>query len=97
MWICTKGGSLPKIQNYETMKGGYLYQVKKVQNTKNIKLYTSDINFKLLYAGCPIAHAFTNTMGVAMHAESLPKELTGLHVKHLSRFQLPLESVNNHA
>ena len=75
MWICTKGGSLPKIQNYETMKGGYLYQVKKVQNTKNIKLYTSDINFKLLYAGCPIAHAFTNTMGLQCMPKACRKNL----------------------
>ena len=53
-WLATK-----KIQNYETEKGGCIPSKIKLKTQKeNNKLgwLASDINFKLVHTGCPIAH-----------------------------------------
>ena len=49
-----------KFQNYETVRGGCVYQAKISSKHKNTKLrwLASDIYFKLLHIGCPIAHDF---------------------------------------
>ena len=46
-----------KIQHYKTMKGGFI-QIKNMFTRKNNKLRRlgTDIDFKLLHIGCPIAH-----------------------------------------
>ena len=44
-------------QNYETVKGGCILIGSKNKNTINkLKWLSSDIKFKLLHTGCPIAH-----------------------------------------
>ena len=50
-----------KLQNYETVKGGYIPSKNKFKTQKNNKLrwLASDINFKLLHTECPIAHDST--------------------------------------
>ena len=53
-WLTTE-----KFQNNETVKGGCITSKNKFKTRINNKLrwLTSDINFKLLHTGCPIAHA----------------------------------------
>ena len=48
-----------KILNYEAMKGGRTPSENKFKTQINNTLWwiASDINFKLLHTGCPIAHA----------------------------------------
>ena len=52
-WLTTE-----KLQNYETVKGGCIPSNNKIKTHKNNKLrwLASDINFKLLHTGCPIAN-----------------------------------------
>ena len=50
-----------KFQNYEALKGGCILSKNKF-NLKNNKSrwLASDISFKLLHTGCPIAHGNTS-------------------------------------
>ena len=56
-WLTTE-----KFQNYETVKGGCTPSKYKFKTQRNNKLrwLASDINFKLLSTGCPIAHGLIN-------------------------------------
>ena len=56
-WLNTE-----KFQNYETVKGGCIPSKDKFKAQRNYKSrwLASDINFKLLHTGCPIAHDITN-------------------------------------
>ena len=52
-WLTTE-----KFQNYETVKGACIPSKNNFKTQKHIKLtwLVSDMNFKLLHIGCPIAH-----------------------------------------
>ena len=47
-----------QFQNYETVRGGCIPSKHKFKTQENDKSrwLASDINFKLLHTGCPIAH-----------------------------------------
>ena len=53
-WLTTE-----KFQNNETMKVGCIPSKHKfkTQIDNKLRLLASDVNFKLLHTGCPIAHA----------------------------------------
>ena len=55
-WLSTE-----KFQNYVTVKGGCVPSKNKFKTQINNRLrwLASDINFKLLRTGCPIAHGTT--------------------------------------
>ena len=49
-----------KAQNYEMVKGGFILSKNKFKTRKKnnkFRWLASDIIFKLLHTGCPIAHA----------------------------------------
>ena len=57
-WLTTENF---KITN-ETLRGGYVRSKNELKDTNknnNLRWLATDINFKLLHIGCPIAHAAT--------------------------------------
>ena len=55
-------------QNCETVKGGCIPGKNEFKTQKNNKLrwLASDINFKLLHTGCPIAHVSTLSFSISL-------------------------------
>ena len=53
-----------KFENYETVKDGRIPSKDKFKDKNNkLRWLASDINFKLLHTGCPIAHGVTSRRG----------------------------------
>ena len=50
--------TIENLQNYETVKGGCIPSKNnfKTQKHNKVRWLASDINFKLIHTGCPIAH-----------------------------------------
>ena len=78
-WLTTEN-----FLNYETVKGGCIpsKNMFKTQKSNKLTWLASDINFKLLHTGCPIAHGITwviniSAIHLACHLSLLKLELIG--------------------
>ena len=74
-------------QNYETVNGACIPNTYKFKTQIDNKLrwFASDINFKLLHTGCPIAHVYTRIPYPSISGVSLDRHLTQNHI--LSRIK----------